>query len=204
MTQKVKDGAWKDESGADVPVEYISPGMRLKERSAAQLLMEAKRISKRLDEFKQLMDKICNDVYRKAMEEYKAKPDGKGNFTWFNFDRSIKIEVSIFDRIDFDDLAIQASKEKLDAFLDENINSKIEFVKNLVTDAFSTSRGKIDSKKIMQLMKYRTKISHPLFQEAINILTDGIRKPGSKTYFRIWERGADNSYQLIDLNFSSI
>ncbi|MEI6683452.1 MAG: DUF3164 family protein [Bacteroidota bacterium] len=204
MTQKVKDGAWKDESGADVPVEYITPGMRLRERSAAQLMTEAKRISKRLDEFKQLMDKLCGDVYKKAMEEYKAKPDGKGNFTWFNFDRSIKIEVSISERIDFDDLAIEASKSKLDAFLSENIDSKIEFVKDLVTDAFSTSRGKIDSKKIMQLMKYRTKISHPLFQEAINILTDGIRKPGSKTYFRIWERGEDNSYQLIDLNFSSI
>jgi hypothetical protein len=150
------------------------------------------------------MDRLCGDVYLKAMQEYKAKEDGKGNFTWFNFDRSIKIEVSISKRIDFDDLAIKASKEKLDAFLDESLDSKIEFLKNLVTDAFSTSRGKIDSKKIMQLMKYRTKISHPLFQDAINILTEGIRNPGSKTYFRIWERDDDGSYQLIELNFSAL
>lgn len=204
MNQKVKDGKWIDESGTDVPVEYITTGMRLRERNAAQLLRGAKEVSRKLDEFKKLMEKLCGDVYRKAMEEYKAKPDGKGNFTWFNFDRSIKIEVSISERIDFDDLAIKASKEKLDAFLSENIDSKMEFVKDLVIDAFSTSRGKIDSKKVMQLMKYRTKISHPLFQEAINILTDGIRKPGSKTYFRIWERDESNTYNLIDLNFSSI
>jgi len=204
MTQKIKDKSWKDESGADVPVEYITPGLRLKERSAAILLRDARTLNKKLQDYKNLMERLSSNIYRKAMEEYKAKADGKGNFTWFNFDRSIKIEVSISERIDFDDLAIKASKEKLDAFLSENIDSKMEFVKDLVIDAFSTSRGKIDSKKVMQLMKYRTKISHPLFQEAINILTEGIRKPGSKTYFRIWEREDDGSYTLIELNFSAL
>jgi len=204
MIQKIKDKTWKDESGAIVPVEYVSGGTRLKERNAAALAREAKSINKKLVSFKQLTGRLCNDVYRKAMEEYKAKADGKGNFTWFNFDRSIKIEVSISDRIDFDDLAIKASKEKLDAFLSENIDSKMEFVKDLVIDAFSTSRGKIDAKKVFQLMKYRTKISHPLFQDAINILSEGIRRPGSKTYFRLWERDGNGSYKLIDLNFSNI
>jgi len=204
MVQKIKDKSWKDESGADVPVEYITPGQRLKERSAAILLRDAKAMNKKLQDYKNLMERLSSNVYKKAMEEYKAKTDGKGNFTWFNFDRSIKIEVSISERIDFDDLAIKASKEKLDAFLSENIDSKMAFVKDLVIDAFSTSRGKIDSKKVMQLMKYRTKISHPLFQEAINILTEGIRKPGSKTYFRIWEREEDGSYNLIELNFSAL
>ena len=56
----------------------------------------------------------------------------------------------------------------------------------------------------MQLMKYRSKIHHPLFQEAINILSEGIRKPGSKTYFRISERADDGSYQLVELNFSAL
>ena len=204
MIQKVKDKTWIDESGASVPVEYITPVARLRERNAATLVFNAKQVSKKLHEFKSMMEKLCGDIYAKAMEEFKVSKDNKGNYTWFNFDRSIKIEVSISERIDFDDLAIQASKEKLDAFLDESIDSKIEFLKNLVTDAFSTSRGKIDAKKVMQLMKYRTKISHPLFQEAINILSDGIRKPGSKTYFRIWERGEDGSYELIELNFSAL
>ena len=204
MIQKVKDKSWTDESGAAVPVEYVTAGNRLKERSAAQLVKGAKAVNKSLQEFKDLMERLCGEVYKKAMEEYKAKTDGKGNFTWFNFDRSVKIEVSISERIDFDDLAIKASKEKLDAFLSENIDAKMEFLKDMVIDAFSTSRGKIDSKKVMQLFKYRTKIHHPLFQEAINILSDGIRKPESKTYFRIWERAGDGSYQLIELNFSAL
>ncbi|MCX6281503.1 MAG: DUF3164 family protein [Bacteroidetes bacterium] len=204
MIQKLENKVWKDETGQDVPVEYISLGTRLKERSSASLLKEAELINSKLMSFKKRMEKLCEDVYRKAMEEYKAKPDGKGNFTWFNFDRSIKIEVSISDRITFDDLAIQASKEKLDSFLSENLDSKMEFVKDLVIDAFSTTRGKIDAKKVFALMKYRTKISHPLFQEALNVLSDGLRHPGSKTYFRLWKREEDGSYKLIELNFSAL
>jgi hypothetical protein len=204
MIQKVDNKVWKDEAGAEVPVGYISLGKRLQERSAASLLKEARQVNARLMAYKKRMIQLCSDVYTKAMQDYKAKTDGKGNFTWFNFDRSIKVEVSVSDRIEFDDLAIKAAKEKLDAFLSENLDSKTEFVKDLVIDAFSTTRGKIDAKKVFTLMKYRTKIHHPLFQDALNILSDGIRHPESKTYFRIWERQGDGSYELIELNFSAL
>jgi hypothetical protein len=204
MIQKVKDGTWRDESGAEVPIEYVSAVSRLKERSAATLVREAKMISQRLAKFKKLVDKLSSDIFTMAMRDYEVKAKGKGNFTWYNFDRSIKVEVSISERIEFDGLAIQASKEKLDAFLSENLDSKTEFLKQLVIDAFSTSGGKIDTKKVFQLMKYRSKIKDQLFQEAINILEAGITKPDSKTYFRIWERDKSGEYKLVDLNFSSI
>ena len=204
MIQKVKDKQWKDETGSTVPIEYITAGNRLKERHAATLIKEAIIINKRLSEFKNTTQVLCQEVYKKMMEELKAKPDGKGNFMWFNFDRSIKVEVSISERIDFDDLVITACKEKLNEFLDGNLDSKQAFVKELVTDAFSTSRGKLDAKKVMSLLKYRSKITDPLFQEALNLLETSITRPESKTYFRIWERNEDGSYGIIDLNFSSI
>lgn len=204
MTQKSKDKVWKDETGREIPMQYISAANKLRERHAATLLKGAKDIHGKLKAYKVEMDRMCLEVYAKAMEDFKAEKETKGNFTWFNFDRSIKIEVSISDRIQFDDLAIDASKQKLDQFLDENVTTKMEFVKELVQDAFSTSRGKIDAKKVFQLMRYRTKIQNPLFQEAIDILEKGITNPGSRKYFRIWERDADGGYQVVDLNFSSI
>ena len=106
MNQKIKDKKWIDESGTEVPVEYITPGLRMKERNASSLLKSAKDLNKRLTVFKKIVIKLSDDVYQKAMEEFKTKANGKGNFTWFNFDRSIKIEVSISERTEFDDLAI--------------------------------------------------------------------------------------------------
>jgi len=204
MLYKVKDKVWADETGNTVPVEYISPGNRLKERHAATLIKQAKQTNKRLVNFKKQVDKLCREVYAIMMEEYKVKENGKGNYTWYSFDRSIKVEVSISERIDFDDMAINACKQKLDEFLSENLNAKMEFVKELVTDAFSTSRGKLDAKKVMSLLKYRTKIKAQLFQDALNLLEDSIRRPSSKTYFRISERNDDGSYSQIDLNFSNL
>jgi hypothetical protein len=113
MIQKVNQEEWIDETGKKVPVKYISIGTRLKERNAATLLRESKRINKNLKVFKAQITDLCQAVLKKALEEYKAKTAGKGNFTWFNFDRSIKIEVSISDRIAFDDVAIKVAKEKL-------------------------------------------------------------------------------------------
>jgi len=202
--QKVKNGEWIDETGRKVPMDYISPGNRLKERSAGKLYRKAKSLNKSLSEFKTEVQDICNKVYIKMIEEFKAKPDGKGNFTWFNFDRSIKVDVTVNERIDFDDLTIKACKQKLYEFLDENIDTKQAFVKEMVTDAFSTSHGKLDTKKVMNLLKYRTQIKAPLFQEALDLLEQSIRRPDSKMYFRIWERNGSGEFELIDLNFSSV
>ncbi len=206
MIQKLENKVWVDETGKQVPVEYISAGTRLKERGAATLLREAVQLNKRLKDFHEKIDKICQEVFRKAMEEFKANGNGKGkgNYTWYNFDRSIRVEVSINDRIDFDDLAIRAAKEKLDQFLSENLDSKAEFVKDLVIDAFSTTRGKIDAKKVFALMKYRVKITNRLFQDALDILENGITRPGSKTYFRVSEKQQDGSYKSVELNFSAL
>ncbi|MBI9055487.1 MAG: DUF3164 family protein [Bacteroidales bacterium] len=204
MIQKVKDKEWTDETGRVVPIDYISPGNRLKERSAGTLHRKAKSINEKLVDFKAEVQEICDKVYKKMIEEFKAKPDGKGNFTWFNFDRSIKIDVTVNPRIEFDDLTIQACKQKLDEFLNENLDSKQEFVKEMVKDAFSTSRGKLDNKKVMNLLKWRTKVKDPLFQAALDLIEDSIRNPSSKVYFRIWEQDKSGEYKLIDLNFSSI
>lgn len=204
MIQQIKDKSWRDESGREVPVEYVTPVARLKERSAAKLLKEALIINKRLVAFKTDIIKLCDEVFEKAMKELNAKDDYKGNFTWFNFDRSIKIEVSVSDRITFDDLTIKACQEKLNEFLSLNIDSKTEFIKDLINDAFSTSKGRLDSKKVMSLLKYQSKISDPLFQEAIGHLNDSIRRPDSKTYYKVWTKDTNGSYEFLDLNFSSI
>ena len=202
--QLVKDKEWVNESGQKVPVEYISPGQRLQERYAYSLLKEAKRINGMLLQFKQGTQKMSKEVFEIMMKEYKAKPDSKGNYCFFNFDRSIKVEVTISDRIEFEDLAIEACKGKLNEFLDGNLTGKQDFVKELVADAFSTQKGKLDAKKVMSLLKYRMKIKDPLFQDALNLLEGSIRRPDSKMYFRIWERNEDGGYSNVDLNFSSL
>jgi len=203
-----KDSAWLDESGAAIPFNRTTPAERGREKSAASIYKEAKRLNKALASFKNLVRTLCDKAYKDALSELKVDPvDRKGNFTWFNFDRSFKVEVSINDRIEFDDLLIQAAQEKLRSFLATNTSGIDDMISKLIMDAFQTTRGKLDTKRVMNLVRYRSRLDqakYPEFHEAIDFIEKSIRKPESKTYYRVWERDANGEYQVIDLNISSI
>lgn len=204
-TQKSKDGIWYDESGTAIPYNRTTKAERLMERYSGKILKEAELINKKLSTFKEALREMCQEAYEVFMEEKEITRQTKGNFTWFNFNRSIKIEVSINERIEFDDLTIEAAKAKFDEFLEENITSKNQFAKQMVIDAFETQRNnKLDTKRVMQLTRYEKKINDPLFSEAVSLINQAIRRPESKTYFRIWKKGVDGNYENIDLNLSSI
>lgn len=205
ITQKSSNKVWKDEKDLEVPYSRITKSERLMERQSNKLLTEALKMHKNLSEFKQQVRTICREVYDAYMTDNNSDiTTKKGNFNWYNFDRTIKIEVSIHDQISFDDLGIIACKDKLDSFLSHNVASKNDFIKQLVLDAFETSRGRLDVKKVMTLLRYKSKIQEPMFQESMTLLENSIRRPKSKMYFRIWFKETDGSYQSVDLNFSSI
>jgi len=204
MIQTNKQPMWVDESGNKIPFNRLTSIEKNQEKQAARIVKEAERLNGLITAFKSDIKTICEKVYTDFMESKSVNKPAKGNFTWFNFDRSIKIEVSINDRIEFDNLTMKACKEKFDEFLGLNLDEKQAFVKELINEAFSTSRGKLDAKKVMSLMKYRTKIKDTLFQEALDLLEQSIRRPDSRTYFRVWKKADDGQYKNIDLNFSSI
>ena len=204
-TQKSSNKLWQDEKGIQIPYSRTTKVERLMERQSGKLMSEALKINTKLSVFKEQMRAVCHEVYDAFMaENNNSEKQRKGNFTWYNFDRSIKVEVNINERIEFDDLNITACKDKLDQFLSANVEAKNEFIKQLVLDAFETSRGNMDAKKVMSLLRYKSKIKAPLFQEAMTLLENSIRRPDSKTYFRVWVKNEEGKYDNIDLNFSSI
>ncbi len=205
MQQKSTSEFWIDESGNRIPYNRTSATERLMERRSAQLLKEASALSEKLAKLKDNFRTFSDEVYQVFLKErsLEAPAERKGNYTWYNFDRSIKVEVSVSERITFDEMSITAAREKLSQFLDENIEGKLEFVKDLVNEAFQTSKGQLDTKKVMGLLKYRSKIKHQAYQDAMALIETSIRRPESKSYYRIWEKDRNGEYKLVDLNFSS-
>lgn len=204
-THKSTDALWNDEAGVSIPFNRITKAERLMERSSAKILREALVINGKLSTFKDTISKLSMEAYEAFMEEKNSNKETKGNFTWYNFNRSIKIEVSISEAIQFDDMTITAAKEKFQQFLEENISSKIDFVKQMITDAFETQRNaKLDAKRILGLIRYESKINNALFSEAVKLIQESIRRPKSKTYFRVWVKDETGAYKNIELNLSSL
>lgn len=204
--QTSKDKNWKDEKGNPVPYTRTTAFERLTEAKATRLLKRARAIERELAEFKEEVRNTQREVYAaflksKGVDLNKA---GKGNHTWYNFDRTIKVMVDVQERIEFDDMLITAARERFSAFLADAVRSDVEFVGEMIKDAFETTNGKLDPKRVMGLLRYKTKVKHALFQEAMSLIEESIRRTHSKTYFSVWERQEDGSYQAVKLDFAAI
>jgi len=200
---KPKDKFWQDEQGTAIPVNRINRVERMHERYAGKIVKKALDLNKRLLDFSTMLAELSQEAFDGYMASKGIDKKTKGNFTWYNFDRSVKIEVNVNEPIVFDSLTITAAKEKLDAFLDKNIGAKNDFVKAMVIEAFQTQRdGNLDVKQVLKLTAHENRIKNPLFTEAITLIREAIRRPKSKIYRRVWLREADGKYKNVELNLS--
>jgi hypothetical protein len=200
--------AWIDESGNTIPFNRISKVEATKEFHAGKILKAASKINSDLVTLLGLISG-ANDEVNKAIDKERSlnnrayKPT-KGNFTWFNFDRSIKVEVNINETIKFDESKIASAREIFDSFIEKNVKGTDDIIRQLINSAFTNTRGGLDPKKVLSLLKYRSKIKDKQFQSALDLIEDSISRPSSKRYFRIWVKNDIGAYENIELNFSSI
>ena len=74
----------------------------------------------------------------------------------------------------------------------------------MVIEAFETSKGAIDTKKVLSLTKHKDRVNNKLFSEAVLLINQAIRRPKSKTYRRVWIKDGSGKYQNVELNLSSL
>lgn len=203
--QTPKDKVWKDAKGDPIPYTRTTALERLQERNAHKLLAEALRVEKALLSLKELVLEKHGEVI--AAHEKAAGVDlkkTKGNKVWHSFDRSIQVEADNQERIEFDGLLITSARELLHEYLSEKLSSDDEFLVEMVTKAFETTNGKLDSKRVMHLVSYKHKVKAAKFQEAVALIEKSIRRTNAKMYFRVSVRQEDGSYKAVQLNFSAI
>lgn len=205
MIQTNKQTSWTDDKGVSVPFTRITKIEREKEKIANKIVSDATAIKERLKAFKTYVENECGKLYQASLKEYKAEDKvRKGNFTWYNFDKEVRVEVNVNERIGFQEPEISIAKEKLDGFISDNLGGVDKLIQELVNDAFQNTKGALDAKKVMSLLKYRSKIKAVKFQEALDLIEKSIVTNGSKTYFKVSLRQPNGEYEYIDLNFSSL
>lgn len=199
---------WIDETGMEIPANRITRSEKLREARLESLAKKARKMNEQLAAFKDEFANAVDEIFAAVMEENGIDvTERKGNFLTKNFDGSIKAEVDVNERIEFDNTLIAVAKEHFDEFLNNGTGGIDEMIRELIMDAFNNSRGRLDAKKITSLLKYRSRIDpkkYPSFHKAVDAIEKSISRPSSKRYFRLSERDAEGKYNAIDLNFSSI
>lgn len=202
-----KDKFWTDESGTQIPYNRTTAIERKKEKHAYSLLKKGKSIVVLLTELKAAIRDASDEVLNAEREANNVKLSEKGNYTWYNFDRSIKIQVDISEPIKFDEIKIASAKEKLMNLIRTNINGD-DFIISIAEDAFQTSSGKLDPKKILGLRKHSARIKNGAikteWEATMKLIDASITRPKSKSYYKIWVKNEAGEYEGVELNFSNI
>lgn len=205
--QNAKSPVWIDEAGNSIPYNRITSLERLKERKSFTLLTKSKMLSQKLVEFKQEVQSMVDEVIDAARAENAVKLEGKGNYTFYNFNRTIKIEVNVNELIRFDDMTIEAAKETLLNLIRTNIQGD-DFIISIVEDAFQNSRGRLDAKKVLGLKRHGQRIKSfeikAEWDKAMDLIDKSISRPKTKTYYKVWFKDGSGDYIPVELNFSNI
>lgn len=192
---------WIDVSGNEVPAQYVPKLDKERERITLKYLAKAKKLSEQLQALKDEMLADCDAIYDQMLKENNVPGNSKGGYSVSTFDRSAKIEVSIQERIEFDDL-VTVAHEKIKQFLEAKTKGVDMDLQQLINQAFETRKGRMDVKRILGL--FRLQITHPLWIEAMELIKKSINRNNSKRYVRVWEKDGNGEYRNVELNFSSI
>lgn len=212
MTVKIhtsKDNVWTNAAGDNVPIKFVPKADKLKEQFAGKIHKAALNVEGCLNALYEQMSDAFKTIETAVKEEFaikngKDKKEGKGSFTWYNFDRSLKIEADVNDIIKWDNALMTEALQLLNDYITGSLNENNELIAGLVKDAFSNSKNMIDSRKIFQLLKYEGKIKNAKFLKACDLIRNAQSVDKTKLYMRIWEKVEDGTYRNINLNFSSI
>lgn len=204
--QKPADSIWKDENGMQIPYSRVKNYERMYERKLPALAKTALDINKRLTAFKADVKNTALELYDAFLKDNdgKAPGKGKGGITMFTFDRSIKVEVDVHDNITLDENFIGLAKAEFDELLKTALVDAKDFIEPIVTDAFETSGGRLDHKKVLGLKRHAHRITDERFHKALGYIDKAIRRVSTTEYFKISVQAENGQYHNIQLNFAKI
>jgi aminopeptidase N len=192
---------WRDHTGQEIPSKYVPKIDKDRERIVLKYANRAKKLNEQLSKLKDEMLEECDTFFENELIKNKVREFGKGNYSLTSFDKELKIEVNVQDRIEFDD-QIQIAHAKIKEYLTEITEGVNSDIQQIVNAAFQTSKGKMDVKRILSL--FELNITHKKWKEAMELIKASISRNNSKRYVKLWEKNTNGEYRSIELNFSSI
>lgn len=194
----------EDGQGRLVHINNVKEIDKTRDGLVRHLVRNALELQKKMIEFKEkAMSEIDAFVELSAME-YKVSLGGKkGNLTLYTYDMNYKVMIQISEYLVFDERLQVAKKMIDDCFTSWTTDSRSE-IKTIINDAFSVNQeGKINTRRILALR--RLEIADPLWQNAMQAISDSLQVAGSKSYMRIYKRiGQEKSWQVISLDMAAL
>ena len=128
---------YKDSQWLYIPYNYVSQNNRKRDNAVKKIFTRVHRINNLIRKEKEEITKIVNDYLEGVAQEYNEK--WKGNTTLYDFSNVQKIEISISERVDFNE-KLQIAKAKIDKCINSWSKGGSQKVKLLIDRAFKVDK----------------------------------------------------------------
>ena len=168
----------RDAMGNDVPVNYVKPQDKLRDRNVRRVLA---RFEKERNALQKLVKDCLKDI--EEISSSREKVAEKGNFSARSFDGLIEVAVAQQYIITLDE-TVRKARELMLGYIAKELGpmgDKAFVVKKIVEAAFKTDRqGFLSRSKIHELLALNVK--DPDWEEGARILREAMRTAKGKRY----------------------
>jgi len=197
-----KTKQWLTAKGETVPADIVSAHDKRKEKAVMRIVKCAEKAHEALKDLKATASAETDKVYAEHLRIRGVETGAsKGNYTMYNFDKSVKVEINNSDSISFDD-GIETVKQLLDKYIEDVTNEASSEIRMLIQGAFKTRKGQLDKARLFSLFQYH--IEHPIWMQAMDALKASIDVQSSKKYMKISKRNENGEYVNIPLSLSAV
>lgn len=193
----------RDAKGNLVAVENIREIDLLRDELVNEIVGRAQAVQNNLIAFKRgAMDDIAAFVQLSA-DRYDVSVGGKkGNISLHSFDGAYRVNLAMQDTLVFDEGLI-AAKALIDECINEWTEGSRTELKTLINAAFQVDKeGNISTARVLGLR--RLQITDEKWQRAMDALSDSLQVHISKPFVRVYRRGEDGEYQLMNLDVAKV
>jgi hypothetical protein len=193
----------QDAKGNLVPLANIKEIDLLRDELVQEIAAKARAVQDNLMAFKrEAMDDIAAFVQLSA-DRYDVSVGGKkGNISLHSFDGAYRVNLAMQDTLVFDEGLI-AAKALIDECINEWTEGSRTELKTLINAAFLVDKeGNISTARVLGLR--RLQITDEKWQRAMDALSDSLQVHISKPFVRVYRRGEDGEYQLMNLDVAKV
>jgi hypothetical protein len=203
MAKKDDNKNWLDTRGNAVPVKYVKEIDKERDRTVERIYSRYLKLQAKLKKAKREVIDEFERYLEYSAQNSQTQPGGiKGNVTLTDFSGTVKVERSIQDYIDFDE-RINTVKQLIDQCISKWSQDIVTPIKPIIDKVFEVdSKARLNIKGLKSLREL--KISDPIWQQAMDLLSEAEKVIETKEYFRVYERDASGIFKAISLDWSSI
>ena len=189
----------KDAYGNDVPVKYVKPYDKLRDKTVRRILGRFQKMRPALEQL--VRDSIADlDVLKGTKEKLGVK----GNFSAQSFDALIQVEVRQQYNIQLDERVAKARELMLEYVKSEiaRLDKNTVFLRKVVEDAFrADAKGYLPISAILKLTRYE--VPDERWNEARGILQDSLTPVPGKRYLNCAVRDSkQHDFKTIRLDIA--